>query len=159
MSAAASFRTILSILNSRQVEYVVIGGFASYVHGSGILTRDIDIVHRREPANVRRLMDALLEMKAAYRTRPELVPNESHLMSTGHQLLLTEYGRLDILGAAASEDYETLAPQSEPVDLGLGVTARIVHLATIIRLKEQAGREKDLAALPVLRALLRRSQR
>ena len=48
-------------------------------------------------------------------------------------------------------------PESEVMDVGQGVTARIVHLRTIIRLKEQAGRDKDLAVLPILRALLKRT--
>ena len=38
--------------------------------------------------------------------------------------------------------------------LGDGIAIRVLNLETIIALKEQLGHEKDLAALPVLRATL-----
>lgn len=36
-----------------------------------------------------------------------------------------------------------------------GVLIRVLNLETIIALKEQLGHEKDLAALPILRATLK----
>jgi hypothetical protein len=35
------------ILNEEKVEYVVLGGFAAFVRGSSLPTRDIDIVPSR----------------------------------------------------------------------------------------------------------------
>ena len=36
----------------------------------------------------------------------------------------------------------------------LGLTVRVLNLETLIAMKEQAGRDKDLAVLPLLRAVL-----
>jgi hypothetical protein len=40
------------------------------------------------------------------------------------------------------------------MDLGDGLVVHVIDLPTLIELKEQAGRPKDLAVLPVLRATL-----
>jgi hypothetical protein len=46
-------------------------------------------------------------------------------------------------------------PSAAPeLSLGEGLSVRVIDLPTLIDLKEKAGRPKDLAALPVLRATL-----
>jgi hypothetical protein len=45
------------------------------------------------------------------------------------------------------------------LELEDGLTVRVVDLPTLIELKEKAGRPKDLAVLPVLRATLAEIQR
>jgi hypothetical protein len=41
-----------------------------------------------------------------------------------------------------------------PVEILEGLVVRVLDLPTLIELKEKAGRPRDLAALPVLRATL-----
>ena len=160
MSKRISFRAILRTLATHRVDLVVIGGFGAYAHGSGILTKDVDIVHSRDPENVRRLMAALAELKAVYRMRRDLSPGESHLMSPRHQLLVTEHGELDILGSAGEGfDYESLVGESELTGIGEGLSVRIANLDALIRMKEEAGRDKDRAVLPILRSLRERNKR
>lgn len=68
---------------------------------------------------------------------------------------MTEYGRLDVRGAIGDDlDYDQLVPHSVVIPLELGLTIRAIDLPTLIRLKEQAGRDKDLAVLPHLRRTL-----
>ena len=118
-------------------------------------TTDIDIVHRRTPDNVARLRAVLCEIGARYQLRRDLAPQDSHLAGRGHNLLLTKYGRLDVLGAIGDDqDYDQLLPHSVAIELEPGLTIRVIDLPTLIRLKEQAGREKDIAALPHLRRTL-----
>ena len=54
--------------------------------------------------------------------------------------------------------YEDLLPLSEEVNVG-SLRVRVISLEVLIHLKEQAGRPKDLAALPVLRQTLRETRR
>jgi predicted nucleotidyltransferase len=64
-------------------------------------------------------------------------------------------GRLDLLGTIGPGlDYDNLLPHSELMEVELGLTVRVLTLETLIALKEQAGRDKDLAVLPLLRAVL-----
>lgn len=60
-------------------------------------------------------------------------------MGAGHHLLSTTHGDLDCLGE--------------------GLSVHVIDLPTLIDLKEKAGRPKDLAVLPVLRATLAETRR
>jgi hypothetical protein len=97
----------------------------------------------------------LQDLDACYRHEPELRPNETHVATTGHQLLLTRFGPLDVLGAIGKgQGYDDLLPHSQPVEISPGLTVHVLNLETIISVKEELGSEKDLAALPLLRRTL-----
>lgn len=63
---------ICQILNEEDVAYVIVGGFASVVHGSSLPTQDIDVVPSRQPDNLDRLGRALRRMNAMIRTGGDL---------------------------------------------------------------------------------------
>jgi predicted nucleotidyltransferase len=152
---------ILRLLASHGVEFVVVGMAAGVLRGAPVTTVDLDIVHRREAQNVSRLLQALAELQATYRHDPRrLTPTESHLMTEGHQLLATRHGDLDCLGMVGEgQTYEDLLDRAPGLELLEGVVIRVIDLPTLIELKEQAGRPKDRAALPVLRATLAETRR
>src|SRR5438105_1328571 len=62
---------ILRILIERGVEFVVIGGLAATLHGSELVTFDVDITAERSEENLARLSDALRELDARIWTQPE----------------------------------------------------------------------------------------
>ena len=112
------FRRILETLCRHEVEFVVVGGVAAVLNGAAYMTFDVDVVHRRSSNNVLRLLAALHELNARYRNRPELVPDETHLTSHGHQLLLSTYGPLDVLGAIEGGlTYDALLPSTRSVSI------------------------------------------
>jgi hypothetical protein len=121
-----------------------------------VTTVDLDIVHRRSPENVARLLGVLAELDAVYRHDPrKLRPNESHLLGPGHQLLTTTHGDLDCLGAIdQGKSYEDLLEQTTEMKLAEGLSVRVLALTALIEIKERSGRPKDLAVIPVLRATL-----
>jgi hypothetical protein len=85
-----SFVPLLAALNEHGVEYFVVGALAAVLQGAPVVTFDVDIVHRRTPDNVERLLGALRALDAYYRLDPrKLRPNETHLVTKGHQLLQT----------------------------------------------------------------------
>jgi len=154
MAGEAGFGAILSTLNDHEVEYCIVGMLAAVLQGAPAVTVDVDIVHRRTPDNVSRLLAALRALDAEYRNDPRhLTPQESHLLGPGHQLLRTRHGDLDVLGSIAGGDFETLVDATVLLDLQ-GVPVRVLELSRVIAAKMAAGRPKDLAALPMLRATL-----
>ena len=157
----ARFAEILRLLAANDVEFVVVGMTAGILHGAPVTTIDLDVVHRRTPENVARLLRVLGELDAFYRHDPrQLRPEESHLSGPGHQLLVTRYGDLDCLGTIdAGRGYEELLPLTVEMRLSDGSAIRVLSLPALIEAKERAGRAKDLAALPVLRATLDERQR
>jgi hypothetical protein len=147
---------ILRILARKEVEFIVVGMAAGVLRGAPVTTIDLDIVHRRTPENVARLLHVLAELDAVYRHDPrKLRPNESHLLGPGHQLLTTTNGDLDCLGAIdQGKSYEDLLEQATEMKLAEGLSVRVLSLTALIEIKERLGRPKDLAVIPVLRATL-----
>ena len=150
------FRDALLELIRHDVEFVVVGGVAAVLQGAPIATFDLDVVHRRTPENIERLLGALGAMHAHYRDLAgrTLAPTATALQGQGHHLLLTDHGPLDVLGVIGSGlDYEALLGQTSQMELD-GLPMPVLSLAAAIRLKEQLGRDKDRAALAVLRQTL-----
>jgi len=152
----AGFVEILHLLATSEVEFIVVGMTAGVLQGAPVTTVDLDVVHRRTPENVARLLGVLASLDAVYRHDPrKLRPQESHLVGPGHQLLTTTQGDLDCLGAIGEGiGYEELLAQTVTMSLSGGTTVRVLSLPALIEAKERAGRPKDLAVLPVLRATL-----
>ena len=153
---SARFADLLALLVDRDVEFVVVGMTAGVLAGAPVTTLDVDIVHRRSPENVARLLGALTELGAVYRHDPRgLQPTAAHLASPGHQLLATDQGDLDCLGTIDDgKSYEDLLQSTREVALSGGRVIRILDLPALIEVKRRAARPKDLAALPVLQATL-----
>ncbi len=155
-ASTVDFRQLLAALVENGVDFVVVGGVCAVLHGAPITTFDLDIVHSRDPANVDRLLEALRRLNAYYRHQPEkrLRPDRSHLESPGHQLLATDLGPLDVLGAIGSgRTFSQLAERVEEVEVG-GMRVRILDLECLLQVKEETAQDKDLPTLEILRQIL-----
>jgi predicted nucleotidyltransferase len=150
----------IRILVEHDVEFVIVGGMAAVLQGAPVNTFDLDVVYDRSPENVQRVLSALTKLDAIFRDDPRrLRPNESHLLSTGHKLLETNRGPLDLLGTIEDNTgFADLVADSEWLDVG-DLRVRVLTLARLIRVKEQLGRPKDKAMLVILRATLDERQR
>jgi hypothetical protein len=160
--SSPNFKTILRILAEHGAEYIVVGGVAATLQGAAIATFDLDVVHSRVPENLSRVLAALQALDAFYREHPtrRLRPDLSLLASPGHQLLMTHSGPLDLLGTiVGGRGYESLLPHTVELVLEVGLSVRVVDLATLIQLKQELGRAKDLASLAVLRRTLEETER
>jgi len=108
---ATDFLAVIRTLTEHRVDFIVVDGVAAVLEGAPISTFDLDIVHSRTGENVQRLVGALNALDAHFRLQPErrIRPAASHLLSAGHQLLMTRYGPLDVLGAIGqSHGYDEL---------------------------------------------------
>jgi hypothetical protein len=156
------FLAILRTLAAHRVDFIVVGGVCGALHGATITTFDLDIVHSREPENLRRLLKALKKLDARYRAlgAPNRMPNLSHLASEGHQLLKTSEGPLDLLGAIGhGHSFEDLLPESVELTAGRGLRVRVLDLPALIRIKQETAQEKDKVALLILRRTLEEKSR
>jgi hypothetical protein len=153
---------ILRVLLDGGVEVIVIGGLAGAAHGSARFTNDIDVVYRRTPENLARLVAALTPYSPYLRGAPPGLPfrlDAATLRSGLNFTLDTTLGALDLLGeVAGGGQYEELFPLSEEIRF-LDTDARYVDLPTLIRLKRAAGRPKDFEALAEMEALLEETER
>ena len=65
--SAADLQALLAKLSDAGVEFIIVGGAAAVMQGAPITTNDLDIVHRRTPENVARLLEVLQQIDATMR--------------------------------------------------------------------------------------------
>jgi hypothetical protein len=151
---------VVSTLHSHEVSFVIIGGIAAIAHGSALPTEDIDITPERSERNLERLAEALRELDARLRvdSEPDGVsfPVDARFFADATVLnLVTDAGDVDLVVQPAGfvHGYDDLVANAVVVDIGDGGTTLIAALTDVISSKQAAGRTKDIAALPHLRAL------
>ena len=150
--------TLLARLAASGTDFLLVGGLAAVAQGAPLTTLDVDVVHRREPGNVGRLLAFLAGVEARYRGRPAgqvLRPTPEALLGPGHHLLVTALGPLDVLGAIeGGRDYQSLWPDCVEVDVE-GQRVRVVRLEALADLKRGATGPKERLVLAILEDTLR----
>lgn len=152
---------VLRVLHAHGVRYVVVGGFAAVAHGSPLPTADIDITPALDAPNLAALSAALRDLDARVRVAdvPGGLPFEHDAGTLAAQTTLnmvTRAGDVDlVLRPAGTTGYDDVVRDAVVVVVR-GQPLPLASLADVVRSKQAAGRPKDLAALPVLRALLAR---
>jgi hypothetical protein len=96
--ASPSLESLLATLATSDVEFIVVGMLAAVAQGAPVTTHDLDIVHRRTPENVARLLDLLVnKLDARYRGRTDILrPAVEILAGIEHSLLKTNLGPLEL---------------------------------------------------------------
>lgn len=147
---------ILDLLRRYEVEYITIGGVAGALHGSPLITRDLDVCYQRDNENLERLAAALRELGAKLRGVDDEVPfllDAATLRAGDCFTFVTAYGPFDILGTpSGTRGYDDLVESAKEFDLD-GLTVRVASLDDLIAMKQAAGRTKDRLAVEILVAL------
>src|SRR6266545_1690379 len=155
-SRSVRFLGLLRALIHHGVDFLVVGGVAAQLEGAPVLTFDLDVLYDKTSENIERLLPVLEELKAHYRDPAgrHIEPDIDKLKTFRTHLLLTELGALDVLSAIGNGlTYHDLANRTVVYELG-DMRIRVLELAAVIETKEQANRDKDRAALPVLKQTL-----
>jgi hypothetical protein len=159
-SPSPGLTTLLARLASSGTDFVLVGALAAVAQGAPLTTFDVDVVHRRGTDNVDRLLEFLASIDARYRGRPAgqvLRPTREALLGAGHQLLTTDLGPLDLLGAIeGGRGYDDLVPESVAVEVE-GKRVMVLRLRMLAELKRGARSAKDQLSLAVLEETIRRS--
>lgn len=146
----------LRVLTAGRVEFIVAGGVAGTLLGSARLTADLDVVYRRSPENLERLVSALEPTQPYLRGAPANLPFRWDAATLARGLnftLVTSLGDLDLLGElTGGGDYDALLPHSVAV-AAHGLTLQILGLDRLIEVKRAAGRPKDFEAIAELEVI------
>ncbi len=154
-----SFRRILELLEQHGVEYVVVGGVAAVLQGAPVTTFDLDALIKVDPRNVDRVAGALAALDARYREHGGLRPSRADVAAGGHLLLMTDSGPFDVLGfIGGGRRYEDVAGSAVTLAVG-DLAIKVLPLVALIEEKKALGRDKDVAVLKLLEAVLARQQR
>jgi hypothetical protein len=158
----------LRILGSlRDVEYMVVGGFAAVLYGAPTTTGDLDIMPSASDENILRLADVLVSLQTVIReprstgrrleVTPDLLKRTAAQASLGGQLRTrTAAGPLDILWRLHDgRNYRDLVGRSRVLTED-ELRVRVLGLDDLIEVKTAIGRPQDRAALPYLHEIRRR---
>jgi predicted nucleotidyltransferase len=157
----SELHSLLQRLSDAGIEFVVVGGVAAVLHGSSLVTRDLDVCAELSSQNLRKLRDALRDLHPVHRIGP---PRLSFLdvpepgASLQNLYLQTDLGALDLLGSISGVgNFDQVRASAIEVDL-FGRKVQVIALEQLIKAKEAVGRQKDLLAVAELRAIAARRE-
>ena len=144
---------LFEALERHRVGYVVVGGLARVVHGSGERTSGLDIVPSLREDNLRHLADAVEDVGAP-RAAPAAV--QSGELTEGEPVAIgTRAGRLRIVPSPwGTRGYDDFRIRSNRENLGRGLRPRIASRVDLVRMLEASGRTRDLERLQRLRRMM-----
>jgi len=135
-------REFIELLNSHQVEYVLVGGHAVAFHGWPRFTKDIDFFVRPTLENGARIAAVLRKFGFdVAQLTPELFTEPKRNIQLGRPPQ-----RIDILTWISGVEFDEAWESHETAELD-GVPTNIVGKEILIRNKRASGRPQDLADL------------
>jgi hypothetical protein len=159
---ASRFQTLLECLCRENVQFVLIGGVAANLHGSGRVTFHLDIVYSRTEENFTALVAALAPLQPYLRGAPPGLPFrwDTRTLKAGLNFTLTtSLGALDLLAEVpGGGTFSALAAKAQWFDFG-PIKVRCANLEQLIELKVAAGRPKDFESVAELRAIQQEKNR
>jgi predicted nucleotidyltransferase len=154
---ATRFKDLIELLTGAGVDFILVGGVAASALGSPRVTQDLDVVYRRTPENLSRIVTALGPFSPYPRGAPPGLPFiwDRRTVDFGLNFTLdTSLGLIDLLGEITGGGrYEDLLPHTVRLEV-FGVSCLCLDLETLIRVKRAAGRPKDFEAIAELEAIV-----
>jgi predicted nucleotidyltransferase len=139
------FREFIESLETSNVRYLVVGGYALAVHGHPRYTKDLDVWIERTPENARQLIQALDQ----FGFRLENLKAEDFLQPDQIIQLGFPPVRIDLLTSLTGLDFPSCHNRRIEVDLE-GLKVDFIGLEDLKKSKLAAGRLQDLADLESL---------
>lgn len=158
----ANLVQLIPRLCDAEIEFVIVGGFAAMLHGSSLLTRDLDVCAVITSESVARLREALRDLKPMHRISSPRLSFLDHADRDGtlkNLYLETELGPVDVLGSIQGVgDFARVRENAIEISLA-GRRCHVISIQDLIKAKESLARDKDLLAVRELRALLEKAER
>ena len=133
------FKEFLKLLNSHQVEYLLIGGYAVSYHGHPRTTADIDIWVAIQKENAEKLVAVLREFGFdAPQLTADLFLRENQIIRMGNPPM-----RIELLTTISGVHFEECY-SDRIIDVIDDVEVLIINLEHLKRNKQASGRQKDL---------------
>ena len=144
-------REFIVLLNSRKVEYLVVGGHAVAFHGHPRFTGDIDFFIRPTPDNAERVLEAMADFGFG-----GIGLSREDFVAPGQVIQLGRPpNRIDILTSISGVDFEDAWDARVPADLD-GEQVQFLGWRHLIQNKQASDRTKDRADVEKLLAIARR---
>jgi predicted nucleotidyltransferase len=151
-----SLGDLLQKLIDAEIDFVLIGGYAGVVHGSTMVTRDLDICALVNPEQIEKLRKCLKEFHPTHRMTPKRLsfldfPEETK--DVRNIYLETDLGVLDVISEVTGVgDFPRLISKAIEIELH-GKKCKVISIEDLIVAKEAMGRDKDKAIVKELKVI------
>ena len=147
-------RKLLKLLLENEIDFVLIGGFAAVVHGSTLVTQDLDICSSMSIENIEKLRLILKDYNPVHRMNRKanlsFLDHPKTVEGLNNIYLDTDLGILDILSATQpAGDFKTIKKNSIQINI-YGHTCNVISIDDLIKVKSAMKRPKDLQAVEEL---------
>ena len=140
------FREFIELLNSNEVRYLIVGGYAVAVHGYPRYTKDLDVWIYADPENVEKLISALKQFGFGS------LGLTSDDFLTPDQVIQLGYppNRIDLLTSLKGVEFNNAYESRDQIEIN-GLFADFVDLENLKKNKASTGRPQDIADLENLK--------
>ena len=146
MRLSNDLREFLELLNSRAVDYVIVGAHSLAFHGRPRYTGDLDILVRATPENAGKLVDVLNQFgfeESGFKESDFIEPEQ--MIQLGRPP-----NRIDLLTSISGVTTDDAFASRVPAELD-GIPIFVLSKDALIRNKRAVGRPQDLADLATLK--------
>ncbi len=140
------FRELLSLLNSTQTEYLVIGGFAVGVYGYVRPTKDLDLFISIDNVNLQRLVTALV----GFGFSPNSIAPATFQSGHSNFRIGRRPNSLELITQIAGVQFDECYDRRVMTDFGAGLIVPVISLEDLRRNKLATGRLRDQADIQQL---------
>jgi hypothetical protein len=152
-------KLLLERLLDAEIEFVIVGGFAGVLHGSTLVTRDLDVCTLLTDINVEKLRAIMADLAPVHRSaggRLSFLTTPDPGVPVKNLYLETKAGAIDLLTSITGVgDFGHVRAGAVDVEL-FGRRCLVMSLPDLIAAKRAMGREKDLLAVQELEAIASR---
>jgi len=142
-----NLKQLLSAFNANHVKYVVIGGYAVFVHGQPRMTKDLDVFIESSPENALATYKGLAEFGAPL--------TRFTIADFADGKTVGRFGVppicVDVIQRIDGIDFATVYANSVPVMVDGDLPARYISADDLITNKLASGRLQDLADVEAIR--------
>lgn len=157
----AQLNRLFERLCDANIDFVIVGGFAGTLHGSTLVTRDLDVCIVLSPDNVARLRETFRDLRPKHRLTTQklsFLDNPEPGVVLKNLYLETDLGPIDFLGSIEGiGDFERVRDASIQIEL-FGRRCRVISIEDLIQAKQALGRDKDMIAVKELRAIMEKKK-
>ena len=140
------FRVFLKLLNSKRIEYLLIGGYAVGYYGYPRATADMDIWIAISKENARKVTEAMKDFGV---DTPAL--SEGIFLEPG-KIIRMGYPpiRIEVLTEISGVNFKRCYARRKEIKID-GIKIKMISLGDLLKNKKASGRHKDLNDLENLR--------
>lgn len=136
------FKEFLRLLNSHQVEYLLVGGYAVSIHGYPRYTGDIDFWIAVSEDNAQKVVQVLQEFGFDVPSlSKDLFLDKSRMTRLGREPV-----KIEILNSISGLDFSSSKENAISIEID-GISIPVISLSDLRENKLASGRAKDLADL------------